>query len=163
MEMPVLQHRRSDIYQLQVVGGEKIPICDEDNFSFAHKIIPANTVFYRTRHSYAFTNIRCVVPGRILFYFMEVSFDTLKKNFLIKVDVLISTMRCCKRLEDLTGEEATDLFLTAIKVQKAVEHEYSASSSTLCVQDGKHAGQTIPVIFSILFINLLIQKLRTKF
>ncbi|XP_975421.2 nitrilase and fragile histidine triad fusion protein NitFhit isoform X1 [Tribolium castaneum] len=121
-EMPVFQHRRSDIYQLQVVGGEKIPINDEETFSFAHKIIPASTVFYRTRHCYAFTNIRCVVPGH----------------------VLISTVRCCKRLEDLTSEEVTDLFLTAVKVQKAVENEYSASSSTLCVQDGKHAGQTIP-------------------
>lgn len=64
-EMPVFQHRRSDIYELKSVVSEELP--KYDNFHFGNKIIPASTVFLQTKYSYAFTNIRCVVPGRILF------------------------------------------------------------------------------------------------
>lgn len=66
-EMPVYQHRRNDIYTLSQlsVAANKIT---RETFSFADKIIPASTVFYESAHSYAFTNIRCVVPGRILFF-----------------------------------------------------------------------------------------------
>jgi diadenosine tetraphosphate (Ap4A) HIT family hydrolase len=121
-EMPVFQHRRDDLYRLQTVGNEEIAIDDSENFMFAHKVIPGSTVFYRTRHSFAFTNIRCVVPYH----------------------VLISSIRLCKRLSDLTDEEVADLFQTAVKVQQVVEAVTAACSSTLCVQDGTHAGQTIP-------------------
>jgi diadenosine tetraphosphate (Ap4A) HIT family hydrolase len=47
----------------------------------------------------------------------------------------------------LTDEEVADLFQTAVKVQQVVEAVTAACSSTLCVQDGTHAGQTIPVRF----------------
>lgn len=58
----------------------------------------------------------------------------------------MSSLRPAARLQDLTPEEVSDLFQTCVKVQNVVETEYSANSSTVCVQDGKYAGQTIPVI-----------------
>lgn len=39
----------------------------------------------------------------------------------------------------------SDLFQTVVKVQKIMETVHNAESSTICVQDGKYAGQTIPV------------------
>lgn len=63
-EMPVYSHRRNDVYQLKQLGLPKNTL--PDNFNFADKIIPASTVFYQSNYSFAFTNIRCVVPGRIL-------------------------------------------------------------------------------------------------
>lgn len=59
--------------------------------------------------------------------------------------MLVSTIRVARRLEDLTQEEIADLFQTAVKVQNVLEKAYSAQSTTLTVQDGKYAGQTVPV------------------
>ncbi|XP_050303135.1 nitrilase and fragile histidine triad fusion protein NitFhit [Anthonomus grandis grandis] len=120
-EMPVILHRRNDIYSLNLVNCRQ-DIDDDKIYEFADKKIPGKTVFYVTKHSFAFTNIRCVVPGH----------------------VLVSSLRKAKRLQDLTEEEIADLFQTTVKVSKAVEKMYNAQSSTVCVQDGKFAGQTIP-------------------
>lgn len=57
----------------------------------------------------------------------------------------MSTIRVVPTLQDLTPEEISDLFLTAVKVQKVLLKAYSAQSATLTVQDGKYAGQTVPV------------------
>lgn len=66
-EMPVFQHRRDDIYKLIITNNE-LPLQNNKSlYMFADKQIPIETVFYSTQYSYAFTNIRCVVPGRILF------------------------------------------------------------------------------------------------
>ena len=59
--------------------------------------------------------------------------------------MLISTLRCCRKLEDLTEAEVSDLFKTAVKVQKVMEEVHKTTSTTLCVQDGQYAGQTVPV------------------
>lgn len=65
-EMPVLQHRRDDIYNLTENNNKLVlPECRQA-YMFADKIIHPSTVFYCTKYSFAFTNIRCVVPGRIL-------------------------------------------------------------------------------------------------
>lgn len=63
--MPVFQHRRNDIYQIAVLEND-FSFENVSHFMFAEKEIPACTVFYISQYSYAFTNIRCVVPGRIL-------------------------------------------------------------------------------------------------
>lgn len=65
---------------------------------------------------------------------------------LTQIDVLVSSIRFTKRLENLTPEEVADLFQTVVKVQKVVENVYKSTSSTICVQDGEYAGQTVPVI-----------------
>lgn len=121
MEMPVFNHRRDDIYQLQEVGKNGLPILESDVFKFSHINIPADTVFYKTKNCYAFTNLRCVVPGH----------------------VLVSPMRAALRLEHLSNEEVSELFQTVQLVVKIMEKAMSATSSTICVQDGKDAGQTI--------------------
>lgn len=59
--------------------------------------------------------------------------------------MLVSSLRHAPRLEDLTSEELSDLFQTVVRVQKAVETIRASTSSTVCCQDGKDAGQTIPV------------------
>lgn len=64
--MPVSNHRRNDIYSLNMNRQETLQITNEDKYNFADKVIPGVTVFYRTKYCFAFTNIRCVVPGRIL-------------------------------------------------------------------------------------------------
>ncbi|CAH1997572.1 unnamed protein product [Acanthoscelides obtectus] len=66
-EMPVQQHRRNDIYDLSIINCESASIDDDETFKFADKVVPGSTVFLRSKYCYAFTNIRCVVPGRILF------------------------------------------------------------------------------------------------
>lgn len=48
-------------------------------------------------------------------------------------------------MEDLTQEEVADFFQTAVRVQRVMEKVQGVSSATLCVQDGKEAGQTVPV------------------
>lgn len=64
--MPVLEHRRNDIYKLIEMKNEQIFPDYRFNYQFADKVIQSSTVFYCTKYSFAFTNIRCVVPGRIL-------------------------------------------------------------------------------------------------
>lgn len=76
--MPVLEHRRNDIYNLFLLDN-KVSIDDSETYKFADKAIPGSTVFYRTKFSYAFTNIRCVVPGRIL-----------KTHFFIKKSLFLN-------------------------------------------------------------------------
>lgn len=58
--------------------------------------------------------------------------------------MLVSTKKERARYTDLKPDEITDLWLTVQRVQKAVESEYNAKSSTLTIQDGKDAGQTVP-------------------
>ncbi|XP_057660055.1 nitrilase and fragile histidine triad fusion protein NitFhit [Diorhabda carinulata] len=123
-EMPVQSHRRHDIYNLSLLANTVETWNDGKPYHFADKLIPSSTVFYQSQYCFAFTNIRCVVPGH----------------------VLVSTLRRVPRLVDLNQEEIADLFQTVIKIQKAMELEHNAESSTICVQDGKYAGQTIPQV-----------------
>lgn len=67
--MPVIDHRRSDIYSLELTENLTNTINDNDMYYFADKKILGGTVFYKSPYSFAFTNIRCVVPGRILEYY----------------------------------------------------------------------------------------------
>ncbi|RZC34649.1 HIT domain containing protein [Asbolus verrucosus] len=65
-------------------------------------------------------------------------------DLTLVLDVLISSIRPAKRLENLSREEVADLFHTAVKVQKVMEAVNLSDSTTVCVQDGKNAGQTVP-------------------
>lgn len=49
------------------------------------------------------------------------------------------------KITSLSDEEIADLFQAAVKVQRAMEIIHGVSSSTLVVQDGVDAGQTVPV------------------
>lgn len=121
--MPVYSHRRPDIY----VTGSTCPskISNElllSDMSFADKTIPADTIFYRTRYSFAFTNIRCVVPGH----------------------VLVCSNRTVSKLTELNDHEIADLMCASVRVQRAMEKLHGVTSSTIVVQDGPEAGRTVP-------------------
>lgn len=57
----------------------------------------------------------------------------------------MATRRCVRRLKDLTTEETVDFFMTVCKAQRLLEQYYQTTSSTVTVQDGEFAGQTVRV------------------
>uniref|UniRef100_A0A8R1IGC1 bis(5'-adenosyl)-triphosphatase n=1 Tax=Caenorhabditis japonica TaxID=281687 RepID=A0A8R1IGC1_CAEJA len=114
---PVFTHRRADLYTLHV--NEKT---DSEDLKFATFPIPAAHIFYSTTHTFAFVNLKPVTDGH----------------------VLISPKRVTQHLTDLSDEETADLFIVAKKVQKMLETHHNVQASTICVQDGKEAGQTVP-------------------
>ena len=118
---------------------------ERDPVRFATHPIPRSTIFAVSRRSFAFVNLRPVVPGH----------------------VLISPKRVAPRFADLTTEEVSDLWLLAQKVGRVAERkqqlereerEGKASSSapsssasaspssalTFALQDGASAGQSVP-------------------
>lgn len=119
--MPCFEHRRDDIYNLSYRKGTAKLDCFEEKYNFGDFEIPRDTVFYSSEFCFAFVNIRCVVPGH----------------------VLVSTKRWAARMPDLTPAEINDFFQTACKVQKVTERLYGGTSSTVTVQDGPEAGQTV--------------------
>lgn len=86
------------------------------------KFIVTNAVFHQTPYSFAFVNLKPLLPGH----------------------VLISPRRSVPRLSDLSAAEVTDLFLTVQKVGKTVERVFRASAFNLGMQDGLDAGQSVP-------------------
>ncbi|XP_055381058.1 nitrilase and fragile histidine triad fusion protein NitFhit [Condylostylus longicornis] len=119
--MPCFDHRRSDIYSLIPLSMQHCSEGAKHDQSFAEHTIDKRTIFYETDLSFAFTNIRCVVPGH----------------------VLVATKRIARRLKDLTTDEISDIFQVVVKIQKMLEPMYGASSSTVNVQDGPDSGQTV--------------------
>ncbi|XP_050097259.1 nitrilase and fragile histidine triad fusion protein NitFhit [Anopheles aquasalis] len=121
--MPCFEHRRNDVYNLSALKelrytSDSAKIVE---YKFGSFVIEPETIFYESEYCFAFTNIRCVVPGH----------------------VLVTTKRPTARLPDLTPPEISDFFQVVCKVQKAAERLYDATSSTITVQDGPDAGQTV--------------------
>eukprot|EP00949_MAST-11_sp_MAST-11-sp1_P001634 g1634.t1 len=75
-----------------------------------------------SRLTMAFVNLKPLVPGH----------------------VLVSPMRVCPRVAQLSDEEYADLWQTVRKVARVVEGAFQASSLNIAVQDGKEAGQSVP-------------------
>ncbi|CAH2056156.1 unnamed protein product, partial [Iphiclides podalirius] len=140
--MPVFQHRRTDIYSLYTLslrnkllpehtsaphacesaeGRTRDSTVDEPTYVFGTARVPESCVFYKSRLTYAFVNLRCVTPGH----------------------VLVAPLRLAERNEDLTDEEAADFFKTARLIQKLMETVHGANSCTVTIQDGPEAGQTV--------------------
>lgn len=93
-----------------------------EKLSFSRFPIDSETVFHVTEHSFAFTNLKPVVPGH----------------------VLVSPSRVVDRLALLTISEVEDLFRTARLVGDAILKAHPhADSLTYTVQDGPSAGQTV--------------------
>lgn len=120
--MPCFQHRRDDVYDVEVTktANDLTPPTTEP-FMFEKNPVDRQTIFYESEHCVAFTNIRCVVPGH----------------------VLVCTKRCVARVEQMSIAESKDLFATACRVAKALDDHFDAKSTTLTVQDGEFAGQTV--------------------
>ncbi|CAK9193678.1 unnamed protein product [Sphagnum troendelagicum] len=90
----------------------------DEIFYFGKFKIDPSEVFLVTDHSYAFVNLKPVVP--------------------------VSSRRVVNRSLDLTSEEVSDLWLTSKYVGQKLEPFYNASSLTFTIQDGPKAGQTVP-------------------
>ncbi|PRD28144.1 UNVERIFIED_CONTAM: aph1 [Trichonephila clavipes] len=60
------------------------------------------------------------------------------------LDTPVTPIRIAKRLQDMHQHEVADLFMCVQTVQKKIEEAYSASSSSIAIQDGPEAGQTVP-------------------
>ena len=113
-----------------------------DPVLFAKHPIPRSTVFATSSLSFAFVNLRPVVPGH----------------------VLVSSKRVAPRFADLTPEEVSDLWLLAQKVGKVAERKQLLEQEqqraekaskppsppapppalTFALQDGPSAGQSVP-------------------
>lgn len=66
--MPLEQHRRYDIYPKMISNAFCNKFIDDlQEFEFGTSIVKGLQVFYKTNLCIAFTNIKCVLPGRILF------------------------------------------------------------------------------------------------
>ncbi|KAE9421207.1 hypothetical protein Angca_004095, partial [Angiostrongylus cantonensis] len=114
---PVFAHRRADLYTLHVNEFD----VEETPLKFGEFPISNDTIFYRSAYSFAFVNLKPVLNGH----------------------VLVSPKRVCYHLTDLSDAETADLFIVSKKVQKILEKLHNVTSSTVCVQDGPDAGQTV--------------------
>eukprot|EP01025_Chloroclados_australasicus_P018307 TRINITY_DN19524_c0_g1_i2.p1 TRINITY_DN19524_c0_g1~~TRINITY_DN19524_c0_g1_i2.p1 ORF type:complete len:168 (-),score=29.11 TRINITY_DN19524_c0_g1_i2:436-939(-) len=83
--------------------------------------IPRDDVFAASRLSFAFVNLKPLVPGH----------------------VLISPQRVVARFGDMTPDEAGDLWQLAHRLTGFLEKHFSADSLSLVIQDGPAAGQTV--------------------
>ena len=127
--MPIWAHRRQDLYGLVVNNEVKVPINQAiptdaviDDQSFGSFSIPKSEIVLISRHSYATVNIKPVVPYHLL---------------------VIPKRKDVPRLSYLTCDETADLFNLVKKVQKLVEDFRGVESSTIAIQDGTDAGQTV--------------------
>jgi len=119
--MPCYAHRRNDVYSLEVKVANEMKIASNEPFLFEMHEVDRRTIFYETEHCVAFTNIRCVVPGH----------------------VLVATKRCIARVEEMTATETSELFQSACRIAKVLDSYHDAKSTTITVQDGPFAGQTV--------------------
>lgn len=121
-EMPVWSHRRHDLYS-RILNLDCSPerIDSQEEYTFGHVKIKSSGVFARSSLSYAFVNIKPVLPGHML----------------------IASLRPVEHISDLTQAEIADLFTLTQRVSKVTQEKFGASSMTIAVQDGPHAGQTV--------------------
>lgn len=116
--MPLYLHRRFDLYPKLGCSSQ---VHKTNSYQFGQVVINSRTVFYKTDYTLAFVNKRCAVPGH----------------------VLVIPIRVAKRYSDLSSLEVADLFRTVQRVQGVMEKVHDTTSSTVVIQDGPDAGQTI--------------------
>ncbi|XP_064632288.1 nitrilase and fragile histidine triad fusion protein NitFhit-like [Lineus longissimus] len=119
-DMPMDKHRRHDIYG-HIETRSNVPIDSEASYQFGQFSIRSDQVFHRSNLSIAFVNIKPVVPGH----------------------VLVSPIRVVEKFADLTPSEVSDLFNCVKRVTKVIEEVHGATSSSVAIQDGPDAGQTV--------------------
>lgn len=167
--MPCFDHRRHDVYALapiqmalpaeSIVENESLGVVEDEqtpHFIFEKYPVPKSTVFYETPMCLAFTNITCVVPGReyLCDSFLSFSHFLMIKHIASLADVLVASRRCVGRLKELNPDEIMNFFMVVCKCQRMLESYYNTTSSTVTVQDGEFAGQTVKVWFSIKKISI---------
>lgn len=122
--MPTESHRRHDIYGLSVKNEFSVGDVDLDTtqFNFGQFQNSGRCIIFQSRKSFVLVNKKPVVPGHLL---------------------AIPKRNSALRLSDLTPDEIQDLFMTVQEAQKLTESFHSATSSTVSIQDGPDAGQTV--------------------
>lgn len=121
-KLPIWTDRRPDLYGEIISPLKGLSINSQESYAFGDFMVKNFCVFLRSRHCFSFVNHRPVLPGH----------------------VLISPIRReARRLTDLKGSELSDLITCVKLVQEAVEKEFGAKSSTIAIQDGPEAGQSV--------------------
>jgi len=95
---------------------------DDEVFNFGPAKIRGSSIFFQSPMSVAFVNKKPVVPGH----------------------VLVVSRRAVSKLADLGVLEAAELFATVQKVDIFLQKFYEVDSTTISIQNGALAGQTIP-------------------
>ena len=123
-KLPIWTDRRSDIYgEIITPASQETQTIDSlPGYTFGSVTVQSYQVFYKSAGTFAFVNHRPVLPGH----------------------VLVAPLRSsAKRLADLSRNELVDFFTAVQKVQSVIESTYDASSTTIAIQDGPDAGQSI--------------------
>lgn len=128
-DMPVVRHRRSDLYHLyELPQPSSLRVCDflpmpssHVSYKFGNVSVPGSCIFLKSLHSQAFVNKKPVTPGH----------------------VLVTPERPAKRFLDLTASEICDLVQLTQIVLEIIIQEYEPESFQVALQDGPAAGQTI--------------------
>jgi len=123
-EMPVQDQRRPELYgqvEIRSLNSHDLPE-DDEIFNFGPAKVRGASTFRRTPLSLAFVNKKPVVEGH----------------------VLVVPRRAVARLEELEEKEVTDLFLLVQRVDVFLQKHYGVDSTTISIQNGAGAGQTIP-------------------
>lgn len=100
-------------------------ICASDpvgEFFFGPWKIDSTQIFLLSPRSYATVNLKPLVPGH----------------------VLVIPRRNVERMNELSPEEISDLYQAVQAVGELVQRRHKKSALTICTQDGKDAGQTVP-------------------
>lgn len=109
-------------------------------------------VFLETQHCIAFVNIKPIVRGRKLFELISLIFVGNKKQTnCLYSDVVVIPKKIRFRAEDMTREEAADLFHSSRHIASVLEKHYEATSINFGIQDGPESGQSVRV-FNLLSI-----------
>ncbi|CAF1441290.1 unnamed protein product [Adineta steineri] len=122
-KMPIIEHRRRDLYSLMSPMNIIVPIDDskEEKVTWGQVQITTHQIFFRSTLTLALVNRKPVVPGH----------------------VLVSPVRRVERFSQLNPEEINDLFLSTQLIARKIEEFYKAKSLSIAIQDGEYAGQTI--------------------
>ncbi|CAF3360792.1 unnamed protein product [Rotaria socialis] len=122
-KMPIIQHRRKDLYTLISSTNIAVPIKNINNekIRWGQLEITASQIFFRSTLSIGLVNKKPIVPGH----------------------VLVSPIRCVERFSQLYPEEINDLFLSTQLVSTKIEEFYQGKSLSIAIQDGEYAGQTV--------------------
>ena len=64
--------------------------------------------------------------------------------------MLVCPLRVVEKLSELTAAEVADMFTCAQHVAMVIQQHYNGTASTMAIQDGKDAGQTVRVGVRIL-------------
>ncbi|CAF1002737.1 unnamed protein product [Brachionus calyciflorus] len=117
--MPISNSIRSDLYLQYPIVKKKI---DRPFYNFSEKIkLDNKSVFLETQYCIGVVNIKPIVPGHVMIIPKEIR----------------------HRVEDMTSEEAIDLFHTAKYVAAELERHFNATSLNFGIQDGPDSGQSV--------------------